>query len=107
MKTKWIFIEKSALFFVEAYHTNDGILIPIGRPINANIAHSSLLYNEYIVYNTEQIKIKYLLRLDFKFKNWLICILTDVSFFLFSKTLIVVVSSLFCPCQLSAVGKDI
>ncbi|CAF0861667.1 unnamed protein product [Rotaria sordida] len=51
------------------YYTDDGGLIPMGRGVNAKIPHSSLLYNEYIVYNTEQIKIKYLLRIEFNYKD--------------------------------------
>ncbi|CAF0799278.1 unnamed protein product [Adineta ricciae] len=53
----------------ENYFTDDGVLIPMGHGVNANIAHSSLLYNEYIVYDTDQIKIKYLLRLDFQYED--------------------------------------
>ncbi|UJR16964.1 hypothetical protein I4U23_003862 [Adineta vaga] len=51
------------------YYTEDGILVPMGRGVNGNIAHSSLLYNEYIVYNTDQIQIKYLLRVEFQFED--------------------------------------
>ncbi len=55
--------------FSEHYYTDDGVLIPMGRGVNANIPHSSLLYNEYIVYDTDQIKIKYLLRIEFNYKD--------------------------------------
>ncbi len=41
----------------------------MGSGVNAKVAHSSLLYNEYIVYNTDQIKIKYLLRIEFNYKD--------------------------------------
>ena len=51
------------------YHADDGVLIPIGNGVNANIAYSSLLYNEYIVYDTDQIRMKYLLRIEFEFKD--------------------------------------
>ncbi|CAF3938965.1 unnamed protein product [Rotaria sp. Silwood2] len=53
----------------EHYYTDDGVLIPMGRGVNAKIPQSSLLYNEYIVYNTEQIKVKYLLRIEFNYKD--------------------------------------
>ncbi|CAF0900722.1 unnamed protein product [Adineta steineri] len=53
----------------EHIYTDDGILIPMGHGINANIPQSSLLYNEYIVYNTDQIKIKYLLRVEFDYSD--------------------------------------
>ena len=32
--------------------------------------NSSLLYNEYIVYKLEQIKIKYILKTKFVYKRW-------------------------------------
>ncbi|CAF1646709.1 unnamed protein product [Rotaria magnacalcarata] len=53
----------------ENYYTDDGVLIPMGHGVNANIKHSSLLYNEYIVYNTDQVKLKYLLRVEFNYKD--------------------------------------
>ncbi|CAM4960663.1 unnamed protein product [Rotaria socialis] len=53
----------------ENYYTDDGVLIPMGHGVNANIQYSSLLYNEYIVYNTDQVKLKYLLRIEFNYKD--------------------------------------
>ncbi|CAI5437439.1 unnamed protein product [Caenorhabditis angaria] len=45
----------------------DGYEIPLGKATKSPTAHNlSLLYNEYIVYNTDQIKIKYLLRMNVK-----------------------------------------
>ncbi|CAM4807466.1 unnamed protein product [Rotaria magnacalcarata] len=52
----------------EYYYTNDGVLIPMGHGVPADIRQTSLLYNEYIVYNTDQINMKYLLRIDFQYK---------------------------------------
>lgn len=40
----------------------------MGHGVSANAKNTSLLYNEYIVYNTDQIKMKYLLRVDFQYK---------------------------------------
>jgi poly [ADP-ribose] polymerase len=40
----------------------------MGHGIPSNIRQTSLMYNEYIVYNTDQINIKYLLRVDFQYK---------------------------------------
>ena len=54
---------------LEQAHTDDGIIVPLGQGVNANIPHSSLLYNEYIVYDTDQIKMKYLLRVEFDYKD--------------------------------------
>ncbi|CAF1311166.1 unnamed protein product [Rotaria sp. Silwood1] len=51
------------------YYTDDGVLVPMGLGVNAKLPQSSLLYNEYIVYDTEQIKIKYLLRIEFNYKD--------------------------------------
>ncbi|CAF0974380.1 unnamed protein product [Adineta steineri] len=50
------------------HYTNDGILIPMGNGVASNARNTSLLYNEYIVYNTDQINMKYLLRVDFQYK---------------------------------------
>ena len=63
------FFLKIISLFLDNYITDDGVLIPMGRGVNANVQHSSLLYNEYIVYNTDQIKIKYLLRVEFDYKD--------------------------------------
>ncbi|KAF8773151.1 Poly [ADP-ribose] polymerase like protein [Argiope bruennichi] len=42
--------------------------IPYGKPTQrTNISRSDLLYNEYIVYDTNQINIKYLLKVEFKY----------------------------------------
>ena len=43
----------------ESYVNLDGVKVPIGKPKSAN----SYDFNEYIVYDTSQLKIKYLLKL--------------------------------------------
>ncbi|CAI9730721.1 [ADP-ribose] polymerase 1-like [Octopus vulgaris] len=48
--------------------TFDGVEIPMGKGVPSDIDNSSLLYNEYIVYDVAQVKIKYLLRLKFNYK---------------------------------------
>ncbi|KAK7104156.1 poly [ADP-ribose] polymerase 1-like [Littorina saxatilis] len=50
------------------YTTKDGILVPMGTSSKAKIPYSSLMYNEYIVYDVAQIKIRYLLKTKFDFK---------------------------------------
>lgn len=40
----------------------------MGHGVASNAKQASLLYNEYIVYNTDQINMKYLLRVDFQYK---------------------------------------
>ncbi|XP_015905650.1 poly [ADP-ribose] polymerase 1 [Parasteatoda tepidariorum] len=42
--------------------------VPYGKPAPSGIQRSALLYNEYIVYNVNQVNIKYLLNVDFKWK---------------------------------------
>lgn len=46
----------------------DGTIVPSGKGTNTTVPTSSLLYNEYIVYDVAQINIKYLLKLEFKYK---------------------------------------
>ncbi|VDM39984.1 unnamed protein product [Toxocara canis] len=48
-----------------AYITEEGVTIPMGKPIDTQRTDLSLLYNEYIVYDVAQIEIKYLLRAKF------------------------------------------
>lgn len=47
--------------------TPDGVLVPLGTPANTGVSPTSLLYNEFIVYNTGQINLKYLLRVKFHY----------------------------------------
>ncbi|CAF4183289.1 unnamed protein product, partial [Rotaria sordida] len=42
----------------EYYYINDDVLIPMGYGGPSNARQTSLLYNEYIVYNTDQINIE-------------------------------------------------
>lgn len=51
-----------------AYTTPDGVIIPMGKSTNSSSGHTSLLYNEFIVYDVAQVNMKYLLRMDFKHK---------------------------------------
>ncbi|KAK3085759.1 hypothetical protein FSP39_008277 [Pinctada imbricata] len=49
----------------------DGMKVPIGKGKNTGVKNPSgytLNYNEYIVYDTKQIKMKYLLRVKFNYK---------------------------------------
>ena len=49
-------------------YTDTGALIPMGKGQATSVTHTSLLYNEYIVYDVSQISMKYLLKMNFKFK---------------------------------------
>ncbi|URE08762.1 hypothetical protein MUK42_23984 [Musa troglodytarum] len=47
----------------------DGVIVPLGTPKKQNNLQCSLLYNEYIVYNIEQIRMRYVIHVLFNFKN--------------------------------------
>ena len=46
-----------------------GLKVPMGKGKPTDQDGSSLLYNEFIVYDTKQIKQKYVLRVKFKFQQ--------------------------------------
>lgn len=46
----------------------DGVEVPIGKGKEVKNVKSSLLYNEYIVYDVAQVNVKYLLKVNFKYK---------------------------------------
>lgn len=46
----------------------DGIEVPLGKGKVMSDRESSLLYNEYIVYDVAQVNVKYLLKLKFNYK---------------------------------------
>lgn len=49
---------------------SDGTIVPMGKAINTGVTNPkgyTLNYNEYIVYNTNQIKMKYLVKVKFNF----------------------------------------
>ncbi|CAL1383211.1 unnamed protein product [Linum trigynum] len=45
------------------------VTVPCGRPVDSNIKASELMYNEYIVYNTAQVKMQFLLKVRFHHKR--------------------------------------
>uniref|UniRef100_A0A3Q3ILG7 Poly [ADP-ribose] polymerase n=1 Tax=Monopterus albus TaxID=43700 RepID=A0A3Q3ILG7_MONAL len=51
--------------------TLDGVQVPLGKGVNTNIDDTSLLYNEYIVYDVAQINMKYLLKIKFNYQTLL------------------------------------
>ncbi len=53
----------------EAIHLDDGTLVPLGKLKDTKISDSSLIYNEYIVYNVDQVRMRYLVRLKFNYKR--------------------------------------
>ena len=44
---------------------DNGTVVPLGKEKSQTIAGGSLLYNEFIVYDVSQIKIKYLVKMKF------------------------------------------
>jgi len=45
--------------------TFDGMKIPLGKGANSSVPNGSLMYNEFIVYDISQIRMKYLLKVKF------------------------------------------
>lgn len=57
----------------QCIYTDDGMKIPLGTPVrNPDLSgrSSSLLYNEYIVYNEAQVRLRYLLNIKFRYKHY-------------------------------------
>lgn len=49
---------------------DDGVVVPLGKPKEEPSKRGSLLYNEYIVYNVDQIRMRYVLHVSFNFKRY-------------------------------------
>eukprot|EP00271_Cylindrocystis_brebissonii_P002626 TRINITY_DN13397_c0_g2_i3.p1 TRINITY_DN13397_c0_g2~~TRINITY_DN13397_c0_g2_i3.p1 ORF type:complete len:422 (+),score=112.33 TRINITY_DN13397_c0_g2_i3:323-1588(+) len=43
----------------------DGVVVPCGRPVPSHVRATDLEYNEYIVYDTAQVKLQFLLKVRF------------------------------------------
>lgn len=41
------------------------VIVPCGKPVSSKVKASELMYNEYIVYNTAQVKMQFLLKVRF------------------------------------------
>ncbi|CAM6084251.1 unnamed protein product [Calypogeia fissa] len=48
---------------------DDNVTVPCGRPVTSGSSDSNLLYNEYIVYDTAQVQLRFLLKVNFKHKR--------------------------------------
>uniref|UniRef100_A0A2A4IZ21 Poly [ADP-ribose] polymerase n=1 Tax=Heliothis virescens TaxID=7102 RepID=A0A2A4IZ21_HELVI len=46
---------------------DDGTIVPLGKPVQNKVA-TTLLYNEFIVYDVAQVNVKYLLQMKFNHK---------------------------------------
>ncbi|KAK9136859.1 hypothetical protein Sjap_007453 [Stephania japonica] len=47
----------------------NGVVVPLGKPKEQQGPKGSLLYNEYIVYNVDQIRMRYIVQVNFNFKR--------------------------------------
>ncbi|GJW40402.1 poly [ADP-ribose] polymerase 2 [Tanacetum coccineum] len=52
----------------EAETLEDGVVVPLGQPKQQLKSKASLLYNEYIAYNVDQIRMRYLVHVNFNNK---------------------------------------
>lgn len=50
-----------------AHTRSDGVVIPLGKPVDNKKLKSDLLYHEYIVYDVAQANLQYLLKLKFNY----------------------------------------
>ncbi|XP_059433142.1 poly [ADP-ribose] polymerase 1 [Corylus avellana] len=53
----------------ESVKWRDDIVVPCGKPVPSKVKASELMYNEYIVYNTAQVKMQFLLKVRFHHKR--------------------------------------
>ncbi|MFS7901678.1 putative NAD(+) ADP-ribosyltransferase transcription regulator SAP family [Helianthus anomalus] len=53
----------------ESESLEDGVVVPLGRPKKQSSTKASLLYNEYIAYNVDQIRMRYVVHVNFNFKK--------------------------------------
>ncbi|KAH9730488.1 poly (ADP-ribose) polymerase 2 [Citrus sinensis] len=53
---------------LEAETLEDGVIVPLGKPKEQLNSKGHLLYNEYIVYNVDQIRMRYVVQVNFKYK---------------------------------------
>ncbi|KAK4281250.1 hypothetical protein QN277_012771 [Acacia crassicarpa] len=47
----------------------DDVIVPCGKPVSSRVKTSELMYNEFIVYNTAQVKMQFLLKVKFHHKR--------------------------------------
>ncbi|GLD95979.1 hypothetical protein PINS_up004657 [Pythium insidiosum] len=47
----------------------DGVLVPVGEFEPTGVEGGELLYNEYVVYRREQVRLRYLVTLDFVYDD--------------------------------------
>ncbi|XP_061339223.1 poly [ADP-ribose] polymerase 2-like [Gastrolobium bilobum] len=55
--------------FSKPQELEDRLIVPLGKPKKKLGLKGDLLYNEYIVYNVEQIRMRYIVHVNFNFKT--------------------------------------
>uniref|UniRef100_A0A803M9J2 Poly [ADP-ribose] polymerase n=1 Tax=Chenopodium quinoa TaxID=63459 RepID=A0A803M9J2_CHEQI len=50
---------------LESQVLDDGVVVPFGKPVEKKDVKGSLRYNEYIVYNVDQIRMRYVIQVKF------------------------------------------
>ncbi|CAK9175338.1 unnamed protein product [Ilex paraguariensis] len=55
-------VDSTAPDFSEVQTLEDGVVVPLGKPKEQRGPKGSLLYNEYIVYNVDQIRMRYIIQ---------------------------------------------
>ncbi|CAL5352288.1 unnamed protein product [Camellia sinensis] len=55
--------------YSEAQMLEDGVAVPLGKPKEQLSSKGALLYNEYIVYNVDQIRMRHVVQVNFDFKR--------------------------------------
>jgi len=55
--------EFKIIFFIR----DDGIEVPCGKPVDAECQDTTLIYNEFIVYNLEQIRERFLVEFNYQY----------------------------------------
>ncbi|KAK2403591.1 poly(ADP-ribose) polymerase [Trifolium repens] len=55
--------------FSKAQKLEDGLIFPLAKPKKNSDTKGALLYNEYIVYNVEQIRMRYVVNVKFNFRT--------------------------------------
>ncbi|XP_049378441.1 poly [ADP-ribose] polymerase 2 isoform X1 [Solanum stenotomum] len=54
--------------FKEAQILEDGVIVPLGNPKERPNHEGNLLHNEYVVYNVEQIRMRYVIQVEFNYE---------------------------------------
>ena len=65
----WLIFPLSNPYHYLVFGLQNGTLVPMGKPVPSGVDDTSLLYNEYIVYDTNQILMRYLIQVKFEFKS--------------------------------------